>query len=197
MARKNRTPEENARREKIRELLQMANIGSMDDIQSLFKEAISEFMENGLEAELDDELGYSRYAAYGCIGHLYAVDILDMRFDITRGHALGVHGQNLFLNILTDAGLVLLQDPGLEFAFPITRYGHLHIAKAGPQCFAAVTIAAVVRVLVFVVILAVAEFIIQLCLQAVFHELGNGFLEQILNVHHTAYIAHLQQFPDF
>ena len=39
----------------------MANIGSMDDIQSLFKEAISEFMENGLEAELDDELGYSKY----------------------------------------------------------------------------------------------------------------------------------------
>lgn len=35
MARKKRTPEENARREKIRELLQMANIGSMDDIQSL------------------------------------------------------------------------------------------------------------------------------------------------------------------
>ena len=38
MARKKRTPEENARREKIRELLQMANIGSMDDIQSLFKD---------------------------------------------------------------------------------------------------------------------------------------------------------------
>ena len=38
MTRKNRTPEGNARREKIRELLQMANIGSMDDIQNLFKE---------------------------------------------------------------------------------------------------------------------------------------------------------------
>ncbi len=61
MARKNRTPEENARRAKIRELLQMADINSMDDIQSLFKETIAEFMENGLEAELDDELGYSRY----------------------------------------------------------------------------------------------------------------------------------------
>ena len=61
MARKNRTPEENARREKIRELLQMANIGSMEDIQGLFKETIAEFMENGLEAELDDELGYSKY----------------------------------------------------------------------------------------------------------------------------------------
>ena len=61
MARKNRTPEENARREKIRELLQMANIDSMDDIQNLFKETIAEFMEEGLEAELDDELGYSKY----------------------------------------------------------------------------------------------------------------------------------------
>ena len=61
MARKNRTPDENARREKIRELLQLANIGSMDDIQNLFKETIAEFMENGLEAKLDDQLGYSRY----------------------------------------------------------------------------------------------------------------------------------------
>lgn len=61
MARRKRSPEENARREKIRELLQLANIGSMDDIQRLFKETIAEFMENGLDAELDDELGYSRY----------------------------------------------------------------------------------------------------------------------------------------
>ena len=52
MSRKNRTPEENARRAKIRELLQEANISSMADIQNLFKETIAEFMENGLEAEL-------------------------------------------------------------------------------------------------------------------------------------------------
>jgi len=61
MARRNRTPEENARREKIRELLQMSNIESMEDIQNLFKETIAEFMENGLDAELEDELGYSKY----------------------------------------------------------------------------------------------------------------------------------------
>lgn len=61
MSRKNRSPEENARRAKIRELLQMANIDSMDDIQDLFKETIAEFMENGLEAELDEGLGYSKY----------------------------------------------------------------------------------------------------------------------------------------
>ena len=59
--RKNRSPEEQARREKIRELLQESNISSMEDIQNLFKETIAEFMENGLDAELDDELGYSRY----------------------------------------------------------------------------------------------------------------------------------------
>lgn len=61
MTRKNRTPEENARRAKIRELLQASNISSMDDIQNLFKETIAEFMENGLDAELDEELGYSKY----------------------------------------------------------------------------------------------------------------------------------------
>ncbi len=40
----------------------MANIDSMDDIQDLFKETIAEFMENGLEAELDEDLGYRRAA---------------------------------------------------------------------------------------------------------------------------------------
>lgn len=37
MSRKNRTPKENERRAKIRELLQMGGISSMDDIQNLFK----------------------------------------------------------------------------------------------------------------------------------------------------------------
>ena len=60
-SRRKRSPEEQARREKIRELLQISEISSMEDIQNLFKETIAEFMENGLDAELDDELGYSRY----------------------------------------------------------------------------------------------------------------------------------------
>lgn len=61
MPRRKRSPEENERRAKIRELLLSSNISSMDDIQDLFKETIAEFMESGLEAELDDELGYGRY----------------------------------------------------------------------------------------------------------------------------------------
>ena len=60
-SRKNRSPEEQARRAKIRELLELSDITSMEDIQSLFKETIAEFMENGLDAELEDELGYSKY----------------------------------------------------------------------------------------------------------------------------------------
>ena len=61
MSRKNRSPEEKARRAKIRELLQMANIDRMDDSQDLFKGTIAELTENGLEAELDEDLGYRKY----------------------------------------------------------------------------------------------------------------------------------------
>ena len=39
----------------------MANIGSMGDIQILFKETIVECLKDSLEAEMDDELGYSKY----------------------------------------------------------------------------------------------------------------------------------------
>ena len=59
--RKERSAEEQERRAKIRELLQLSSVSSMEDIQSLFKETIAEFMEEGLEAELTEELGYSKY----------------------------------------------------------------------------------------------------------------------------------------
>ena len=36
-------------------------MSSMTDIQELFKETIAEFMEEGLESELSEELGYSKY----------------------------------------------------------------------------------------------------------------------------------------
>jgi transposase-like protein len=60
-SRRKRSPEEQARRAKIREILELNDISSMEDIQSLFKETIAEFMENGLDAEMDEELGYSKY----------------------------------------------------------------------------------------------------------------------------------------
>lgn len=38
----------------------MSRVSSMADIQDLFKETIAEFMEDGLAAELTEELGYSK-----------------------------------------------------------------------------------------------------------------------------------------
>ena len=64
MAKKNgrrRSPEEAARREKIRELLEVAGVKGMEEIQQLFRETIAEFMEDGLDAEMDEQLGYDRY----------------------------------------------------------------------------------------------------------------------------------------
>ena len=58
---KNETEEQRARRELISDFLSAANIQSMDDIQELFKEALSGFMEGSLESELDSELGYEPY----------------------------------------------------------------------------------------------------------------------------------------
>ena len=59
--RKGHSSEEDARRAEIRELLQLSGVSSMADIQDLFKETIAEFMEDSLDAELTEELGYSKY----------------------------------------------------------------------------------------------------------------------------------------
>ena len=64
MAKKNgrqRSPEEATRREKIRELLALAEVNGMEDIRQLFRETIAEFIEDGLDAEMDEHLGYGRY----------------------------------------------------------------------------------------------------------------------------------------
>ena len=61
MSRRKRTPEEIARKAKVRELMQELDINDMSDINALFKEFVGDVLENGLEAELDEELGYSKY----------------------------------------------------------------------------------------------------------------------------------------
>lgn len=61
MPRRKRTPEELERKAKVRELMQDLDINDMSDINALFKEFVGDILENGLEAELDDELGYNKY----------------------------------------------------------------------------------------------------------------------------------------
>ena len=62
--------------------------------------------------------------------------------------------------------------------------------ESHPECMA---IAAVIRVLALVIVFSVAQFLIQLRLQAVLHKLGNGLFKQVLNVIHAAGVSHLQQ----
>ena len=49
------------RKEKLREFLQLLDVEDYGDLRSVFKEMVGEILENGLEAELDDKLGYSKY----------------------------------------------------------------------------------------------------------------------------------------
>jgi len=59
------TPEEReaeaARKEQIRNLLTGLDIKDFKDIQNLFKDMVGEVLQNGLEGELDNELGYTKY----------------------------------------------------------------------------------------------------------------------------------------
>ena len=59
-----RTPQERrVYRKKLYELLQQAGLpcDSMEDVQDLFKDMVAMTLEGGLEGELDEELGYTKY----------------------------------------------------------------------------------------------------------------------------------------
>jgi len=55
------TPERRAQRKKLLALLQDAGINDVEGVQELFKEMVGTVLENGLEGELEEELGYSKY----------------------------------------------------------------------------------------------------------------------------------------
>lgn len=59
------SPEERAREQRkkdlLRELMSLMSVQDMRDTNGIFKEMVGLVLENGLEAELDDELGYSKY----------------------------------------------------------------------------------------------------------------------------------------
>lgn len=59
------SPEERAaekeRKENLRNIMKGLDVKSFDDLKDVFKLMIGEMLENGLEGELDDELGYTKY----------------------------------------------------------------------------------------------------------------------------------------
>ena len=78
-----------------------------------------------------------RNAADRGIRDLYTINIPHVSFNVAGSHTLRIHGNDLCLNLLTDTGLILLQNDWIKFAFSITGNGDLNITKAGPQCLAA------------------------------------------------------------
>ena len=55
------TPERREQRKKLLALLQDAGVKDVEGVQELFKEMVGTVLESGLEGELEDELGYSKY----------------------------------------------------------------------------------------------------------------------------------------
>ena len=59
------SPEERAaekeRKENLRNIMKGLDVKSFDDLKDVFKLMVGEMLENGLEGELDDELGYTKY----------------------------------------------------------------------------------------------------------------------------------------
>lgn len=61
MARRNESPEDKSRRELVEGFLKENPIKDPNDVQALMKEMIRQVLQSGLSAELDEELGYTRY----------------------------------------------------------------------------------------------------------------------------------------
>lgn len=59
------SPEERAaekeRKENLRNIMQGLDVRDFNDLKDVFKLMVGEMLENGLEGELDDELGYTKY----------------------------------------------------------------------------------------------------------------------------------------
>ena len=59
------SPEERAaekeRKENLRNIMKGLDVKTFDDLKDVFKLMVGEMLENGLEGELDDELGYTKY----------------------------------------------------------------------------------------------------------------------------------------
>lgn len=61
MARRNESPEGKRRRELVQGFLKENPVKDPNDIQELMKEMMRQVLQGGLSAELDEELGYTRY----------------------------------------------------------------------------------------------------------------------------------------
>ncbi len=54
-------PAEKERKENLRNIMKGLDVKNFDDLKDVFKMMVGEMLENGLDGELDDELGYTKY----------------------------------------------------------------------------------------------------------------------------------------
>lgn len=59
---------EKERKENLRNIMKGLDIKNFDDIKDVFKLMVGEMLENGLDGELDDELGYTKYDYHNKVG---------------------------------------------------------------------------------------------------------------------------------
>ncbi len=52
---------EQERKENLRNIMKGLDVKNFDDLKDVFKLMVGEMLENGLDGELDDELGYTKY----------------------------------------------------------------------------------------------------------------------------------------
>ena len=102
----------------------------MDSIQKYYR---VDALPRPLQPFVCDGQNLIRYPAYGCVRVLQAEYIPEMRLNIPCDHPLGIHGQNLFLDVLTDALLVLFQKLRLELSLAIPGDRYVHLAEARAQ----------------------------------------------------------------
>lgn len=83
-----------------------------------------------------------------------------MRFNISGRHTFGIYGQYLFFYILRDTGLILFQQLRFKFAVSVSERFNFDIPETSLKGLLAMTVSTVSAFLVFVVVLAVTQFII-------------------------------------
>ncbi len=88
---------------------------------------------------------------------------------------------------------MLLDQVGFKFAFAVAGDVDFRFAKARFEALYAMSITAVIRLFVAVVVFRVTEFLVQFALQAIFKNVADQFLEKFLNICYGRYIQVLQK----
>lgn len=94
--------------------------------------------------------------ADGAVRDFDVVQFTHMAFNIICGHSFGIHGDDLFLHVLSDGILVFLDNLRFKLAFPVPGDVDFHVSIAGMHCLLRMSISGIIRFLVTIIILRIA-----------------------------------------